>query len=152
MARLPTFSLVALLAFYSPFCVFCIHPPTTTNHNDHPSWSLRSLPPKKTTSQTTIALHQVISLSRGGDGWLPAGYNPFGLQITSLGKKYLKFGGSMDGDVGRLLSSLKSRKKMADIQSTWLEIVRASKQGQSMRIYRTLEDLIQFCLDAGLID
>jgi hypothetical protein len=80
-------------------------------------------------------------------------YNPFGYGLTDLGKQYLSFNGSTDSDVGRFLSTLKSgRKKDSTIKEQWLEIVRVSKQGQSMRIYRTLDDLIKFCLSAGFID
>ena len=80
-------------------------------------------------------------------------YNPFGYGLTELGKQYLRFNGSAESDVGRFLSTLKSgRKKQATIKEQWLEIVRVSKQGQSMRIYRTLDDMIEFCLSAGFID
>jgi hypothetical protein len=128
---------LALGVSFFPLCSFSLHP----FHNERSPSFKRAI--------NTI---YILSIKPGGDGWLPAGYNPFGYQITSLGKKYLKLGGSVESDVGRLLASLKSRKKMEDIQSIWLEIVRASKKGQSMRIYRTLDNLIQFCLDAGLID
>ena len=90
---------------------------------------------------------------RAGDGLLPAGWNPFGYQITTLGQEFLKYEGSLDSDVGRFLASMKaSRKTKAAIKSNWLEIVRVSKTGQAMRIYRQLDDLLQFCLKAGLID
>mmetsp|Transcript_27848 Transcript_27848/g.88517 ORF Transcript_27848/g.88517 Transcript_27848/m.88517 type:complete len:127 (-) Transcript_27848:203-583(-) len=39
-----------------------------------------------------------------------AGINPFGYKITDLGEKFLAFDGSKESDLGRLLSSLKSRK------------------------------------------
>jgi hypothetical protein len=93
----------------------------------------------------------VTEINRGG-GWIPAGYNPFGYQITELGETFLKFEGSLDSDVGRFLASCKSRKTLATIKAQWLEILRASKKGQSMRIYRSLDDLIKFCLDARLLD
>lgn len=80
-------------------------------------------------------------------------YNPFGYALTDLGRQYLTFQGSTDSDVGRFLSTLKSgRKKETTIKEQWLEIVRISKQGQSMRVYRTLDDMIKFCLSAGFID
>lgn len=80
-------------------------------------------------------------------------YNPFGYGLTDLGKEFMKFNGCAESDVGRFLSTLKSgRKKEATIKEQWLEIVRVSKQGQNMRIYRTLDELIQFCLAAGFID
>ena len=83
---------------------------------------------------------------------IPAGYNPFGYKITLLGEQFLEFGGSLESDVGRFLASLKERKTMATIKTTWLEIVRVSKKAQSMRIYRVLQELVDFCLKAGLID
>eukprot|EP00956_Cyclotella_meneghiniana_P005568 scaffold7165_cov68-Cyclotella_meneghiniana.AAC.3 len=83
----------------------------------------------------------------------PRRYNPFGYALTDLGKQYLSFQGSADSDIGRFLSTLKSgRKKETTIKEQWLEIVRVSKQGQSMRIYRTLDDMIKLCLSAGFID
>lgn len=90
---------------------------------------------------------------RGG-GFLPAGYNPFGYKITALGERFLEFGTTcLESDIGRLLASLKSKRKtLATIQTEWLEIVRISKKGQSMRIYRSLQDMIDFCLAARLID
>jgi len=88
---------------------------------------------------------------RGG-GWIPAGYHPFGYKISPLGKTYLELGGCRESDVGRLLAGLSSRQSLASLQTTWLEVVRVSKQKQAMRIYRTLTELIDFCLQAGLID
>ena len=90
---------------------------------------------------------------RGG-GWLiPAGWNPFGYKITSLGEDFLAFEGSRDCDVGRFISSLKARRsRKATIKDSWREIVRASKTGQAMRIYRLVDELINFCIKAGLID
>jgi hypothetical protein len=92
-------------------------------------------------------------MQRGG-GLVPAGYNPFGYKTTELGERFLDFGAScLDSDVGRVLASIKQqRKTISSIKTTWLEIVRVSKSAQSMRIYRTLEDLIDFCLAARLID
>jgi hypothetical protein len=84
----------------------------------------------------------------------PSGYNPFGYGLTELGKEFLAFDGSLDSDVGRFLSSLKSgkRKSAAVMKEQWLEVVRVSKQGQSMRIYRKLDELISFCLKTGFLD
>mmetsp|Transcript_16042 Transcript_16042/g.29085 ORF Transcript_16042/g.29085 Transcript_16042/m.29085 type:complete len:219 (+) Transcript_16042:152-808(+) len=84
----------------------------------------------------------------------PSGYNPFGYRLTDFGKEYLDFEGSLNSDVGRFLSTLKGgqRKTAAVMKEQWLEIVRVSKKGQSMRIYRTLDDFIEFCLKAGFID
>jgi hypothetical protein len=93
-------------------------------------------------------------LERRGGGIIPPGYNPFGYKITPLGERFLEFGPTcLESDVGRFLASLKTKRKtISVIQTQWLEIVRVSKTGQSMRIYRTLQDLIDFCLAARLID
>jgi hypothetical protein len=95
-------------------------------------------------------------VERGGgfglSSLVPAGYNPFGYQITELGKKFLGFDGSLDSDIGRFLASVKTRKRFDGIKSQWLEILRVSKVGQSMRIYRSLKELIAFCLEAGFLD
>lgn len=89
---------------------------------------------------------------RGG-GWIPAGYNPMGYKISALGETFLEFGETcLESDVGRFLASIKTRKTLSTIQSQWLEIVRVSKKGQSMRVYRNLQALIEFCLAARLID
>ncbi len=105
-----------------------------------------------TTLPTAKAHPTHTHIPRGGGTLIPAGYNPFGYKITSLGEEFLKFDGSLDSDVGRLLASLKQRKRFATIKEQWLEILRVSKTGQSMRILRTLQELIDFCLKAGLID
>jgi len=84
----------------------------------------------------------------------PSGYNPFGYRLTDLGKAFLAFDGSLDSDVGRFLSTLKGgrRRTAAAMKEQWLEIVRVSKRGQSLRIYRTLDGVIEFCLAAGFLD
>ena len=84
----------------------------------------------------------------------PSGYHPMGYGLTDLGKQFLDFDGSLDSDIGRFLASLKSgkRKSQSVLKEQWLEVVRVSKQGQSMRVYRQLDDLIAFCLKAGFID
>ena len=114
-----------------------------------------------TTSSTDQLVHHKLegesdsALSiRGGFSLIPAGYNPLGYKITDLGLKFLEFNGALDCDVGRFLAGMKtgSRKSMATIKEQWLEIVRVSKQGQSMRIYRTLDDLISFCVKAGFLN
>jgi hypothetical protein len=92
-----------------------------------------------------------IDIPRGG-GWIPGGWNPFGYKITPLGEQYLSFDGSLDSDVGRFLASLKTRKTAATLKAQWIEIVKVSKQGQTMRIYRILKDLLKFCVEAGFID
>jgi hypothetical protein len=94
----------------------------------------------------------MVRIPRGG-GYIPAGWNPFGYFITPLGLTFLEFDGSLDSDVGRFLASLKSgRKKRSALKEQWLEIVRVSKTGQSMRILRRLDDLIDFCIKAGLLE
>jgi hypothetical protein len=96
----------------------------------------------------------IVPRGGGGISWMiPAGWHPFGYAISDLGLKFLEFEGSLDCDVGRLLASLKSsRKTEATLKEQWLEIVRVSKTGQSMRIYRTIPELLQFCLQAGFIN
>ena len=97
--------------------------------------------------------HRHTLTLRGGGSVIPAGWNPFGYKITSLGHEFLKFEGSVDSDVGRFISSLKTKRvRYQTLKDSWLEIVRASKSGNSMRILRQLDDLIKFCLAAGLID
>uniref|UniRef100_A0A7S1D8N8 Uncharacterized protein n=1 Tax=Cyclophora tenuis TaxID=216820 RepID=A0A7S1D8N8_CYCTE len=100
----------------------------------------------------SFATNVVTKTPRGGWSIVPAGWNPFGYKITPLGEKFLSFEGSLDHDVGRLLSSLKTRKRFSTLKAQWLEVLRNTKAGQSMRIYRILNDLVDFCLKAGLID
>lgn len=107
-----------------------------------------------------VGVDNILTTPRGGAAAaaalnpFPSGYNPFGYGLTELGKEFLAFDGSLDSDVGRFLSSLKSgkRKSAAVMKEQWLEVVRVSKQGQSMRIYRKLDELISFCLKAGFLD
>ena len=95
----------------------------------------------------------MLLISRGGGTFVPGGYNPFGYKITALGEEFLKFDGSVDSDVGRLISTLKSgRKRYSTIKEQWLEVMRISKSGQNMRIYRMLQELLDFCVKAGLVD
>lgn len=93
----------------------------------------------------------------------PSGYHPFGYGITDLGRSYLEFDGSIDSDIGKFLSTFKGgagdggggsgkRKSTATMKDQWLEIVRVAKTGQSMRIYRRLDDIIAFCIKAGFLD
>ena len=107
----------------------------------------------------TTPIYSSISFSLRGGGAaalnpFPAGYNPFGYRLTALGKTFLEFDGSLDSDLGRFLSTLKGgqRKSMSVMKDQWLEIVRVSKKAQSMRIYRRLDDMIDFCLKAGFVD
>ena len=92
------------------------------------------------------------NVGRGGGLLIPAGYNPFGYKITEFGLKFLEFDGSLDCDVGRFLTSIRTRKRFDAIKSQWLEVLRVSKKGQAMRIYRKLDELITFCLKAGFLD
>lgn len=94
------------------------------------------------------------SIPRGGSWFIiPAGWNPFGYRITELGHEFLKFEGSLDSDVGRFLASLKTaRKRKAALKAQWVEIVRVAKDRKTMRVYRKLQELLEFCLAAGLID
>jgi hypothetical protein len=107
----------------------------------------------------------VISLLRGGAAFnpFPSGYHPFGYGITNLGRSFLEFDGSIDSDVGKFLSTFKGgaggdggggskRKSTATMKDQWLEIVRVAKTGQSMRIYRRLDEIIDFCVKAGFLD
>ena len=100
----------------------------------------------------------VNSVNRGGGffSWfkIPAGYNPFGFRITEFGELFLSFEGSLDSDLGRFLASLKSdkRKTFSTLKSQWLEIVRVSKTSQSMRVYRQIQEFVDFCIQAGFID
>lgn len=107
-------------------------------------------------TKSTAALAAASTLRGGGGGrffFIPAGWNPLGYKITPLGEECLKFHGALEGDLGRFLASLKaSRKRTKALKASWLEIVRASKTGQAMRIYRNLDDFILFSLRAGLID
>ena len=109
-----------------------------------------------TTTCTSSDNHQNINavfvISRGGGWFFPPGWNPFGYKLTSLGEEFLKYDGSINSDVGRFLAGLKQRKRFYKIKEQWLEILRVSKSGQSMRIYKQLNELIAFCLKANLID
>jgi hypothetical protein len=105
------------------------------------------------TRRTDLSKAAVVSLRGGGGSIFPAGWNPMGYKITPLGERFLSMGDSLSCDVGRFLASLKSnRKRRSILKDSWLEIVRASKTGQAMRIYRTIDDLLDFCLQAGLVD
>jgi hypothetical protein len=97
------------------------------------------------------ALSSVLDISRCG-GIFPSGYHPFGYALTELGERFLEFEGSKESDVGRFLASLKSgRKSKSTLKEQWLEVLRVSKSGQSLRIYKMLDELISFSLKAGFI-
>jgi len=97
---------------------------------------------------------KITSLRGGALNPFPAGYNPFGHSLTDLGTQFLGYDGSLDSDIGKFLSTLKGgkRKTAAVMKEQWLEIVRVGKKAQGMRIYRQLDDIIEFCLKAGFID
>jgi hypothetical protein len=102
--------------------------------------------------QRTVFVSRSFPRGGGITSWIPAGYNPFGYKITELGTQFLEFDGSLDSDVGRFLASVKNRKQLAELKSQWLEIVRVAKSTQTMRIYRTMDELISFCIKARLLD
>lgn len=84
--------------------------------------------------------------------FLLAGYNPLGLKVTALGLEFIEsIPGALDCDVGRLLASLKARKRRSAIKAQWLELLRFSKTGQSTRIYQNLDSLIDFAIRAGFL-
>lgn len=93
-----------------------------------------------------------LQVPRGGWTIIPAGWNPFGFKMTKLGEEFLAFGGSRESDLGLFLVSIKSRKRWSTIKAQWLEVVRASKKGQMMRVYRELERILDFCLKAGFVN
>jgi hypothetical protein len=120
----------------------------------------RNVAPTNSCSNSAL----VMSLLRGGASFnpFPSGYHPFGYGITDLGRSFLEFDGSIDSDIGKFLSTFKGgagdgggggkRKSTATMKDQWLEIVRVAKTGQSMRIYRRLDEIIDFCVKAGLLD
>lgn len=95
--------------------------------------------------------NNVVAVEKLRGGGLFAGYNPFGLVVTDLGLEFLDYEGSRDSDLGKLLSSLKVRKRHSTIKAEWLELVRFSKSAQSTRIYQNLDKLLDFLLRAGFI-
>ena len=98
----------------------------------------------------TLSTLAINSIPRGG---LLEGLNPFGYALTELGRAFLKMEGCADTDLGKFLSSLKTKRKTTKaLKDQWLEVVRQAKSGQSMRIYRTMDDLIDFALKAGFIN
>lgn len=145
--------LLAFLASPNVYCVALSYDSISTTHGILENAYTPSIKESSTKKLSSLSI-VIEGVPRGGGSWffIPAGWNPFGYRITELGEKFLEFDGSLHCDVGRFLASCKSRKSLSTMKSQWLEIVRASKQGQSMRIYRGLDDLIQFCLKARLLD
>lgn len=120
-------------------------------HEKNIASPLPSQPATSMSQLETRNLSQALQI-RAGTSWIPAGYHPFGYGLTELGHEFLKFEGSLTSDIGRFLASLKTgRKKRKVLKEQWLEVVRVSKTGQSMRILRTLDDLIAFCVKVGFI-
>jgi hypothetical protein len=110
-----------------------------------------SAPPSKRTSD--VPLPKTLALELRGGGWIvPVGWNPFGYKVTALGDEFLAFEGSLDGDLGRFLASVRKRKTKAALKANWVEVVRVAKTRQSSRIYRLLDDFLAFCLKAGFLD
>lgn len=107
--------------------------------------------PKNHRENNTI--NNIISIQ--GGGLIPAGYNPFGYQLTDLGEAFLKYEGSLESDIGRFLATFRSlerkRKTRKVLKEQWLEILRMSKTGQSLRIYRKIDELLEFCVEAGFL-
>ena len=103
---------------------------------------------------SAVSSIEAVLSPRGGGALIPAGYNPFGYKITALGEQFLEIHKNcLESDVGRFIASLKNkRKSYATLQQEWLEIVRVSKSGQTMRIYRTMKEMIDFCIAARFID
>lgn len=93
----------------------------------------------------------VAAVEKLRGGALLAGYNPFGLVVTDLGLEFLEYEGSRESDLGKLLSSLKVRKRRSTIKAEWIELVRFSRSAQSTRIYQKLDELLDFLLRAGFI-
>jgi hypothetical protein len=116
-----------------------------------PGRTVPSTYPKLPPATPMISATTTFSNMRGG-GLIPAGYHPLGYKMTPLGEQFLAFPGSLDSDLGRFLAAIRERKTFTTIKSQWLEIVRVSKNTQSMRVYRTLQELIEFCLSVGLLD
>eukprot|EP00545_Synedropsis_sp_CCMP1620_P015116 CAMPEP_0119013612 /NCGR_PEP_ID=MMETSP1176-20130426/8585_1 /TAXON_ID=265551 /ORGANISM="Synedropsis recta cf, Strain CCMP1620" /LENGTH=137 /DNA_ID=CAMNT_0006966715 /DNA_START=128 /DNA_END=537 /DNA_ORIENTATION=+ len=126
---------------------FCIQLFIGSSHASLP-FGARDVVIAQTTTTATAFACKTLTEVRGG-GFLPGGWNPFGYKVTELGERFIAFDGSLDGDVGRFLASLKTRKTKAALKAQWVEIVKVSKTGQTMRIYRTTDELLKFCLDAG---
>lgn len=111
---------------------------------------------------STLRGGAALSVSIAAFNPFPSGYHPFGYGITDLGRSFLEFDGSIDSDIGKFLSTFKGgagdggasgkRKSTSTMKDQWLEIVRVAKTGQSMRIYRRLDNIIAFCIKAGFLD
>lgn len=121
-----------------------------TPNQDNAASVINDITVTTTTKKKTSIFEKI---SRGGASLIPAGYHPLGYKLTTLGTTFLSFDGSLDSDIGRFLSTFKSgkRRSKSDLKDILLEIVRVSKTGQSMRILRKLNDLIDFCLKVGFL-
>ena len=73
-----------------------------------------------------------------------------------MGKRFLALDGSNQSNLGQYLGTWKSTltkgpKSPNEIKEKWLEILRHTKTKESSRIYRTIDILYQFSLDAKFI-
>lgn len=75
-------------------------------------------------------------------------------KLSKLGEKFLAIDGPGCGDTGRFLSFVASSESLAEneIRERWSEISRLSRDSQSDRIFRNMEDIMAFCLSSGLIE
>jgi hypothetical protein len=64
----------------------------------------------------------------------------------------LAFSGSLECDLGRFLVSLKKRKTTYALKTAWLEVVRNSKTSQALNIYKSIDQMLKYCLKAKFID
>lgn len=154
-------SLLLGLVLFLPHCIegrsgFFALPATHPEQNSFHTKSCSKTPFNNNVDLSESKRELILSVPRGGFCCTLrtyfAGWNPFGYGLTALGKEFLEFEGSLDSDVGRFLASLKSgRKSKKTLKGQWLEVIRVSKQGQSLRVYRTLDQLIAFCVKAGFI-
>jgi hypothetical protein len=106
----------------------------------------------KHTDYSYLLYRYAGTLFRGGGYLSSRRLESTATRITALGEAFLAFDGSLDGDVGRSWQVSECRKRMSAMKEQWLEVVRVSKSGQTMRVYRQLQELLDFCLQAGLVD
>ena len=76
-------------------------------------------------------------------------------RISSLGEEFVKIDGPVPADIGRFLTSILQAKdglsKLA-IEENWETIVRLSGDTQSQRVLKKLDEIIEFCSKAKLIE
>lgn len=107
---------------------------------------------KRQRQRLSFLTRKIVALRGGGWKCIPAGWHPYGYQITALAEAFLAWEGSKESDLGRFLISLKDRKTRYAVRTAWLEVLKNSKSAQAMRIYKNVDDLIRFCLKAKFID